>query len=324
MKAQKRIDKLLDCGAHPSSWNSQDVGDWLVVVDMPQYRRQFVSHGVDGDILLNITPDACKNLGVRNLAHQRWLLSKATELKKLPHATRESIQEVLKKTTVPELLRRQKDLTHRKTILKNMQEVFDDVTQIAVFKRLLDCVKMLGWEDGEDLVTQARDIFRQLKAKIPIFEESASKMQESVHAHAVQLAHDLDCSCADLLMSDDISSPKKRVPDEVLGCNISNPSRRPLYAKDGADNLRKMALKKQAEEERACKQDCEVWRWTQPKKKDLKLSLADRQSLVDDFCERMSSDLQKRVERIAEDEAREPGSSPLSRSEERARRLMSR
>jgi len=229
-KAKKRLDALQYAGVKPASWNSRDVGDWLEVIGLAQYRGKCIAQGVDGTVLLDLAT-TCQHqkkdivierrrrleqlgirnlahLGIRNLAHQMLFMNKASELKahEVSLKSDDSILETPGKTKTAALLEQHTKLQHRRNSLKDMQEVLDDLVKQSVFINLQHCVDVLKMEGGSDLVKLSFDCICKLKAKLADCKTKLLEEEKTINSEKVKALRNLDCWGADLLAG--VSSPK--------------------------------------------------------------------------------------------------------------------
>jgi hypothetical protein len=51
-----------------------DIGDWLRKLDLGQYEPAFRRHDIDAEILVSLTAEDLRELGVRSIGHRRKLL----------------------------------------------------------------------------------------------------------------------------------------------------------------------------------------------------------------------------------------------------------
>lgn len=45
---------------HPATWGVRDVGTWVDNIGLPQYRKKFMHHSVDGRLLLELSDTVLK------------------------------------------------------------------------------------------------------------------------------------------------------------------------------------------------------------------------------------------------------------------------
>lgn len=65
----------------PSGWDVRDVGTWLEVIGLGQYRKKFTHHCIDGQVLQHLTDDIIRvELGIGPLGHRHILLGSIAEL----------------------------------------------------------------------------------------------------------------------------------------------------------------------------------------------------------------------------------------------------
>lgn len=291
VKAQKHIDQLLDSEKLPASWNSRDVGDWLEVIGFPQYRRMFISRGVDGYVLLSITPGIFDQVGVRNLGHQKRILDKIAELKEVSFKTQESIADSPENAHVVALLKRHRDVERRNGHLKSIQEVLTDLTKKGVFGILQEHVDGLGIKGSKDLVTQADDTINQFKTKIEDYEKTLAEERALLFSDAAKTASDLGCS-----------------PAELLAGDLFVPSHKPMV---NTDEVKKMYEKVKGRNYEVLIPDSKALSMAQRKREEAAdvewkkkaepnifgLPPDERKSRCEAFMERASSDIERRAQK---------------------------
>jgi len=237
IKAKERLDALHDAGVKPASWNSRDVGDWLEIIGLPQYRNKSIAQGIDGSVLIDFVTTCQRHhiprcgssecqpvkkdlvverqrermfeqLGIRNLAHQMLFMNKASDLKaqELSLQVDDSILETPSRIKTATLLERHQNLQRRRSCLKDMQEVLDDLVKQSVFVNLQHFVDVLHMEGGSDLVKQSVDCIGKLKAKLADCKTKLLEEERLINTEKVKALRISDRRGADLLAG--VSPPK--------------------------------------------------------------------------------------------------------------------
>ncbi|XP_068605188.1 neurabin-1-like [Brachionichthys hirsutus] len=78
-------------------WSGQQVGLWLIAMDMDHYASEFAAKGVDGTQLLKLDGEKLKALGVCSHSDRSALKKKLKEIKKSEHAQKKEKSAVLDK-----------------------------------------------------------------------------------------------------------------------------------------------------------------------------------------------------------------------------------
>ena len=65
-----------------TSWGLAEVGRWVAIIGLPQYRKRFIHQGITGPLLLKLNHATLKVQGF-SLEEQEW--SKCQPLHSLPH-----------------------------------------------------------------------------------------------------------------------------------------------------------------------------------------------------------------------------------------------
>src|SRR5579884_529147 len=58
-----------------------DIERWLEGVGLPQYKAAFLEHGIDDEVLQQLTADDLKDLGITLIGHRRKLLTAIESLR---------------------------------------------------------------------------------------------------------------------------------------------------------------------------------------------------------------------------------------------------
>jgi len=202
-KSMKRIEQLFAQGVQVVEWNPRNVGDWLEVIGYPQYRKHFISRGVDGNVLLKLNPGILQSLGVRNMSHQHRIMDDIAKLKDMSWRQEEASQDIPAptpmKTKVVGLVKKQEELASRAKCFKELRDELNDLAKRGVFAKLTKYSEALKLEGGADLVSQAYDNICQLKAKLSQCEKEILDTKANLNVEMAKAAGQLGCSDTDLL-----------------------------------------------------------------------------------------------------------------------------
>lgn len=83
-----KVEKQEDAHKHLESWSAEDVGDWLVHIELSQYKDSFVSNAIDGTELCNMDDKTLIDLGVSALGHRNKILRCIKTAQNKPTITR--------------------------------------------------------------------------------------------------------------------------------------------------------------------------------------------------------------------------------------------
>ena len=64
-----------------------DVVAWLRRLGLEEYAHAFRDNHVDGEVLLQLTPDDLISIGVTSVGHRRRIMAAITDLRQCPHAS---------------------------------------------------------------------------------------------------------------------------------------------------------------------------------------------------------------------------------------------
>lgn len=197
----ERMAQLLADSVPVAAWSIRDVGDRIELIGLHQYRKSFVSKGVDGNVLLKMNAGILEHLGIRSLGHQHRIIEEVEKLKELAFDPGESEKESHPKHQVVQLVKRQQDLADKVKCLKDVNVLLNDLAKTGLFGKLGQAVKTLGMEGGKELVTQVYDSICQLKTKLAEAEQDLFEKRAALNLEGSKAAGMLGCSHADLFKS---------------------------------------------------------------------------------------------------------------------------
>lgn len=173
-------------------WSAKDVGLWMEAIQLSQYRKTFVSFGVNGVALLRMDTQTLKELGVRNIGHQHLIIDGAQELQ--DQTFQASLEPSLpgsppiSKTgrIARNLARKKIELVEHTNTMRAMRHKLNEVLSSGVLETLGQYAKVLQMEEAMTMLAQCQKNLREVKAHVNYAEKDLEEHKQQLELQAKQ------------------------------------------------------------------------------------------------------------------------------------------